>query len=117
MNDEHEISTVYLDWQTETNPLGECILNTKIRDGYTFILDEEHEDKSTRVYSYERWNVTFIVLTDLGKTIYKVGQTADMNIRYLYNIGTTKSRYKPEYDEPIITLYDKFLKVDGVEVF
>ena len=125
-----DIVPIFLDWQTNERELGKAKLVEKIRDGETFIIDDTWDDSyseetykipeaMTIVYSYERWRVEFIETTEFGDQIRKIGDIRDHNIRYLYNIGITKSSIESDKDKDWqdIRLEDRFLMVNGVEVF
>lgn len=55
-------------------------------------------------------------MTPLGQTHIKLNENREHNIRYLKSLGILKSNVPKEEDrEPYIR--DKFLEIDGVEIF
>jgi len=120
---------VYLNWQEEKEFLGKALLLEKIKEGYTFILEDTYEDpynidikykipeNQTQVYSFNRWRVEFLSLSLLGKKYIKPKEIREYNIRYLDTIGLASSAIHNDIDDHNKLLVDKFLTVNGVEVF
>lgn len=122
-----DILTIYQDWQTNKKELGKAVLIEKIRNGSTFIVDDffvcegdEHiyriPESLTPVYNYQRWRVQFNELTDYGKQSIKVSDIRDKNIRFLETVGMSRSSIPEDFISNEY-LKDKFLKINGVEVF
>ena len=118
---------IFLLWQTEEKLLGKAILKEKIKDGYNFILDDLYDvmeegnlkipESLTPVYSFQRWRVQFIECTPLGSQSIKVGDIRAYNIRYIHNIGISRSSEKKEDSDDNYIIKDKFLTIGGIEVF
>ncbi len=100
-----------------------------MRDGETFIIEDQYTDpfmdgeslripeSLTPVYNYQRWVIEFTHLTPLGEHSLKIGDKRQHNIRYLDTIGISKSSIPQE--DPVYTkmLEDRFLSINGIEVF
>jgi hypothetical protein len=125
MLDINQVHKIYRNWQTNSHEIGTAILIEKVKDGIPFILDDyvindenvavKIKEKEQEVFCYARWVVMFIELTEYGKQTVNIGETKSVNIRYLERIGIKSAMLISPPTQN--TLVDKFLKVDGVEVF
>jgi hypothetical protein len=96
---------LYNDWQTEEHPIGKYKVDTIIKIGDTFMLDEDD------AHCYIR--ATFTALEDTFKTLK--GQQITWNKKY--DIDKIKPLSNDEIDEEMLDRLDTFLSVDGVELF
>lgn len=92
-----------------------------MKEGIPFILDD-HEGgvpiplSKQPVYSTQEWMVEFTELTDIGKRWVWDPSNYRAKFRYLKATGITGSKLYEE-SEPIYPSRDKFLTVDGREIF
>ncbi len=107
-----DIRYIYSDYQEELEPLAKVKLLSLNREGLTFILDDMAKDKQI-VYGTQYWQCEIIV-----SNYYPRGYIKTFPIRYLYKIGDVQAElgYKEE-DDSEYTIQDKFLKVDGEEIY
>jgi len=109
----NDIISLYQNWQTEEGLLGTAIVDEIVSDGLPFILDEE-KDFEQKVFNYKVVKVTWIELTELGKSrVHK--ENSIFKKRYLDNIGLTTSR--SSLNKPENQLVDKFITIHGISVF
>lgn len=100
---------IYDNSQTKEDLLGIGRLKSKRKDGLPFIVDSE-ADNSQKVWIEEYWEIDWVLTTKLGLA----DPRKVFPIRTLYNIGITGNTLKETKKELI---QDKFLKVDGIEIF
>lgn len=105
------IVVVYKDHQNNEDPIGVAKLIRKDRTGYPFILDEQNETIQ-ETYVTEYWELEWV--TKFVDTINPERKV--FPIRKLYTIGLTTTSNSAESVEPDLLL-DKFLTVDGKEIF
>lgn len=107
--------------ESPSNYLGEAVLLEKIEDGFSFIDDDYGPEAETVVYKLELWNAIPLSLTPKGERFnYKLGEEAMVSLKTLHSIGLAVSTHpEREYYEPPSSsmLRDKFLDIDGVEIF
>lgn len=103
---------IYEDYQTELINIGRARLLRRARkSGPTFIL-EDMSDNQQVVYTTEYWFVDWIDNpTNRLKTRY-------VKIRSIHGVGNvTSNTHKDSEDELLRLPIDKFLSVNGIEVF
>lgn len=108
--------SIFADPQTEEILLGEAELISKIREGDTFILEENDETK-TEVFLLEYWQINWTFLTPFGQT-YVNKEKKVWPKRMLKNVGLSPSSYnisREFHKTSFIT--DKFIKINGIQVF
>lgn len=110
---EGSLVTIYKDYQNEKEPMGVAKLVQLTKIGYPFILEEQNEHQQ-ETYSTQYWKVEWIE---------KISDTINPErniypIRILENIGLTMtSTTKDDTSNDDNLLLDKFLSVDGVEIY
>lgn len=109
---EEDIRYIYSDYQEELEPLAKVKLLSLKREGLTFILDDMPKDKQI-VYGTQYWECEI-----LASKYYTRGYIKTFPIRYIYKIGDVQAElgYK-EDDESVYTIQDKFLEIDGEEIY
>lgn len=118
-----DIIPIYQHWQYEFGKLGKAKLLEFKREGLYYILDELTEDglevpeAEQTVYSYNRWLVEIVELNSKGQSKYKVGQKILYNVPYVKYVGIMTSRDPNAKLSTYRGQTDRFIEIDGKEVF
>lgn len=103
---------LYKDYQQNKDPLGVAELVQFVKTGYPFILEEEHESvQKTYVINYwkVKWLDKYVDTINPERETYPVRELATTGLT-----STSKTLEEPE--EPNL-LVDKFLSVNGIEIY
>ena len=106
-----ELRPIYEQSQTNKQLLGVARLLKKTKSGLPFIVDSEADNKQ-KVWIEEYWEIEWVLKTTLGHTINPEKKTFPIRTLFYEGIGTSK---EPSYSQT--SARDKFLEVDGKEIF
>lgn len=107
---ENDELLIYKDYQTETQVLGKVKLISLNRDGLPFILEDMGKDTQI-VYGTQYW-----LCEILEDCYYRKGTQKTFPIRYISNIGFVPTTVPDEIEEEY-KLIDKFIEIDGEEIY
>lgn len=113
----NEIHQFYLDWQNEIGLLGTAIVDEIVGNGLPFILSEQ-KDNEQIVYNYHKVKVTWIELTELGKSLVH-SENSTFKKRYVESnkaIGAQTGGMNLEFKENN-QISDRFIVIHGISVF
>ncbi len=111
---ENDEITIFKKYQTEESPIGKVRLISFVKDGLSFILDDDTKD-SQITYGIQHWLCEFI-----EDCYYNKGYQKTFPVRYVQHVGyvpTSNSNEDWEYEEQNYKIVDKFLEVDGEQIY
>ncbi len=102
---------IFKDYQTETEVLGKVKLISLTRDGLSFILEDMTKEEQI-TYGTQHWLCEFI-----EDCYYRKGYQKTFPIRYIQSIGLIPSTTQDDIEEENYTFIDKFIEIDGQEIY
>jgi hypothetical protein len=117
--------TIFRDWKENKGPLGVAVLKKKLKEGLPFIpiraddRKNQEQEALTEIYVPEKWLVEWLSFTKLGES-YVHKEKKSFWIRRkktqgLYSSG--RSTAPPTFHHAAMNIEDKFLIVDGIEIY
>lgn len=112
MMKENDEIFVFKDYQTEKEVIGKVRLLSLKGEGLPFIIEDMKKEEQI-IYNYQKWLCEFV-----EDCYYPKGYQKTLPIRYIESIGNNaKTTNQEEIVEENYTFVDKFLEIDGEEIF
>jgi len=108
---ENDERYIFKDYQTETDVLGKVKLLSLTREGLSFILEDMKKEEQI-TYGTQYWLCEF-----LSDCYYRKGDIKTFPIRYILSVGTVPGTSIDDIEEDNYTITDKFLEIDGKEIY
>lgn len=102
---------IFKDYETETDVLAKVKLLSLKREGLPFILEDMKKEEQI-VYKAQYWECEII-----NSNYYNKGYIKTFPIRCLLSVGSIPSTNVDDIQEENYTIIDKFLEIDGEEIF